>query len=63
MLSKRGEALANFERELIIRFQRIPKATALHAKALLGGVRRALAIYRRCDSPMLRVISWLLSNP
>ena len=41
---KKGEALANFERELIIHFQRISKAAALYAKALLGGVRRALEI-------------------
>ena len=44
---KRGEDLANFERELIIHFQRISKAAPLYAKALLGGVRRALEIYRR----------------
>ena len=41
---------ANFERELIVHFQTISKAAALYAKALLGGVRRALEIYRRCDS-------------
>ena len=44
---KRGEALANFEREFVIHFQRISKATALYAKALLGGEGRALEIYGR----------------
>ena len=40
---KRGEALANFERELVIHCQQISKE-ALYAKTLLGGVRRALEI-------------------
>ena len=42
---KRGEALANLERELIIHFQ-ISKAAALYVKALFGGVRRALEIFQ-----------------
>ena len=46
---RRGEALANFERDLVIHFQRISKAAALYTKALAGGVRRALDIYRRVD--------------
>ena len=46
---QRGEALAIFERDLIIRFQQISKATALYVRALLGGVKRALEIYRRVD--------------
>ena len=49
---KRGEAPANFERDLITHFQRISKAAALYAKALLGGVggvRQGLAVTRGCD--------------
>ena len=46
---RRGESLATFERELIIHFQRVSKAAALYIKALLGGVRQSLEIYRRCD--------------
>ena len=44
---KRGEALANFEREMITHFQQISKAAALYAKALVEGVRGALETYRR----------------
>ena len=44
---KRGEALANFERGLIIRFPQVSKAAALHAKARLGGARKALGMYCR----------------
>ena len=46
---QRGEALAIFERDLIIHFQQISKAAALYVRALLGGVKRALEIYRRVD--------------
>ena len=46
---QRGEALAIFERDLIIHFQQISKATALYIRALLGGIKRALEIYRRVD--------------
>ena len=46
---QRGEALAIFERDLIIHFQQISRAAALHIRALLGGVRRALEVYRRVD--------------
>ena len=47
---QRGEAPATFERDLIIHFQQISKATALYVRALLGGIRRALEIYRRVDA-------------
>ena len=46
---QREEALAIFERDLIIHFQQISKAAALYVRALLGGVKRALEIYRRVD--------------
>ena len=46
---QRGEALAVFERDLIIHFQQISRATALYVRALLGGVKRALEVYRRVD--------------
>ena len=46
---QRGEAWAIFERDLIIHFQQISKAAALYIRALLGGVKRALEIYRRVD--------------
>ena len=46
---QRGEALAIFERDLIIHFQQISKAAALYVRALLGGIKRALVIYRRVD--------------
>ena len=49
MLFKRGEALAVFERDLIIHFQQISRAAALYVRALLGGVKRALEVYRRVD--------------
>ena len=49
MSSKKGEVLAIFERDLIIHFQQIAKAAALYVRALLGGVRRALEVYRRVD--------------
>ena len=45
--TQRGEALAIFERDLIIRFQQISRAAALYIRALLGGVKRTLEIYRR----------------
>ena len=45
-----GEALAVFERDLIIHFQQISKAAALCARALLGGVKRSLEVYRRVDN-------------
>ena len=44
-----GEALAIFERDLITHFQQISRAAALYIRALLGGVKRALEIYRRVD--------------
>ena len=37
---QRGEALAVFERDLIIHFQQISRATALYIRALLGGIKR-----------------------
>ena len=46
---QRGEALAVFERDLIIHFQQISRAAALYVEALLGGVKRALEVYRRVD--------------
>ena len=46
---QRGEALAIFERDSIIHFQQISKAAALYVRALLGGIKRALEIYRRVD--------------
>ena len=46
---QRGEALAIFERDLIIHFQQISRAAALYVRALMGGVKRALEIYRRVD--------------
>ena len=45
----RGEALAIFERDLIIHFQQISRAAALYIRALFGGVKRTLEIYRRVD--------------
>ena len=45
----RGEALAIFERDLIIHFQQISTAAALCVRALLGGIKRALEVYRRVD--------------
>ena len=41
---KRREALAIFERDLIIHFQQISRAAALYVRALLGGIKRALEI-------------------
>ena len=46
---QRGEALAIFERDLIIHFQQISRAAALYIRALLGGVKRGLEVYRRVD--------------
>ena len=46
---QRGEALAIFERDLIIHFQQISRAAALYIRALLGGIKRTLEIYRRVD--------------
>ena len=46
---QRGEALAIFERDLIIHFQQISRAAALSIRALLGGVKRTLEVYRRVD--------------
>ena len=46
---QRGEALAVFERDLIIHFQQISRAAALYVRALLGGVKRTLEVYRRVD--------------
>ena len=45
---QRGEALAIFESDLIIHFQQISRA-ALYVRALLGGIKRTLEIYRRVD--------------
>ena len=44
---QRREALAIFERDLIIHFQQ--RAAALYVRALLGGVKRALEVYRRVN--------------
>ena len=38
--------LAIFERDLIIHLQQISKAAAFYVRALLGGVKRALEVYR-----------------
>ena len=46
---QRGEALAIFERDLIIHFQQISRAAALYIRALLGGIKGALEVYRRVD--------------
>ena len=46
---QRGEALAIFERDLIIHFQQISRAAALYIRALSGGVKRTLEVYRRVD--------------
>ena len=46
---QRGEALAIFERDLIIHVQQISRAAALYVRALLGGIKRTLEIYRRVD--------------
>ena len=46
---QRGEALAIFERDLIIHSQQNSKAAALYVRALPGGIKRALEIYRRVD--------------
>ena len=47
---QRGEALATFEKDLSIHFQQISKEAALYVRALLGGIRRTLAIYHRVDA-------------
>ena len=44
-----GEALAIFERDLVIHLQQISRAAALCVRALLGGIKRTLEIYRRVD--------------
>ena len=44
---QRGEALAIFERDLIIHFQQISKEAALYVRALLGGIKRTLEVYHR----------------
>ena len=41
---QRGEALAVFERDFSRHFQQISRA--LYVRALLGGVKRALEVYR-----------------
>ena len=46
---QRGEALAVFERDLTIHFQQTSRDAALYVRVLLGGVRRALEVYRRVD--------------
>ena len=46
-VSQRGEALAIFERDLTIHFQQISRAAALYIRALLGGIKRVLEVYRR----------------
>ena len=51
---QRGEALAIFERDLIIHFQQISRAAALYIRALLGGIKRALEIYRRVDETTIQ---------
>ena len=45
-----GEALATFERNLIIHFQQTSKTAALYVRPLLGGIKRALEIYGRVDA-------------
>ena len=47
---QKGEALATFERNLLIHFQQISKAAALYVRALLSGRRRALEMYHRVDT-------------
>ena len=46
---QRREALAIFERDLITHFQQISRAADLYIRALLGGIKRALEVYRRVD--------------
>ena len=46
---QRGEALAIFERDLVIHLQQISRTAALYIRALLGGVKRILEVYRRVD--------------
>ena len=46
---QRGEALAIFERDLIIHFQQTSRAATLYIRASLGGIKRTLEIYRRVD--------------
>ena len=46
---QKGEALAIFERDLIIHFQQISRAAAVYIRALLGGIKRTLEVYRRVD--------------
>ena len=48
-MSYREEKLWLFERDLIIHFQQISRAAALYIRALLGGIKRTLEIYRRVD--------------
>ena len=48
-VTQRGEAPAIFERDLIIHCQQISRAAALYVRALLGGIKRTLEVYRRVD--------------
>ena len=41
--------MAIFERDLINHFQQISRVAALYIRALLGGIKRTLEIYRRVD--------------
>ena len=50
VIQRGEEALATFERNLIIHFQQIFKAAALYVRAVLGGIKTALEIYRRVDA-------------
>ena len=47
---------------MVIHFQQISKAAALYAKALLGGVRGALEIYRRVDT-VINCYRWVDPTP
>ena len=46
---QRGEALAIFERDLISTFNRYQGPLPCTCERLLGGVKRALEVYRRVD--------------
>ena len=48
-MSYREEKLWLSSKDLIIHFQQISRAAALYIRALLGGVKRTLEVYRRVD--------------
>ena len=54
-------SLSSRERDLIIHFQQISRAAALYIRALLGGVKRALEVYRRVDETT-KTFPWSLAT-